>query len=529
MGAESSAQRRSSPADEPPQWTGAADPPSPGERAISPEVEWHTPVEEGAWSPADEGPHWSSVEEAPQPVIVTKAQPRKRSLSGNQAAPRAAPPGAQPADWALTLRCEANAKPRRTASKTRNRSYASPQCRPPSRATASPPPAAHHRPPPALRPILWGEPTRRPAQPPLAPAPSPPPYADRGGGTASPAPGGVGGSVPQRRVVRHDRSHSSDDAAALAKAMDTEAQPRQRRRRDSAAPTTPMRAPMRNFSPFRAGLASPAATRGRVPSPAPAASPSASKRFSAQSPRTRASEIQSERERGREGWEPGEWSLLRFWRGLSTGHCVCGCAQLYVDEMLAKRGNYQWLEQKHHFMQWLFPKETNGISGACAPTLTPRAARELARDPVCSDRVRAAQRMILDFYGIELLDESTGAVQRGPHFYDRMLNLATREHNYLRITRVLVSMGMLGRGAVQGPLVELLIEEVGVGGSLEGPLGRGALLRYWVPAVRGRAATGEQWQRRLRQRCREFGVAELSPDEVPESQYFRPGTKAALR
>jgi len=229
-----------------------------------------------------------------------------------------------------------------------------------------------------------------------------------------------------------------------------------------------------------------------------------------------------------ESWCSSEWSLLRFWKGQSTGSCVCGCARITVDEMLAKRGNYQWLEQKHHFMQWLFPKATNGVSGACAPTLTSRAAKALAADPACSSRVMNAYRMILDFWGLELLDEETGAVRKGPHCAERFRNIVAHEHNYLRITRVLVSMGMMGWTYLQGPLVELLIEETAPGGALEGALSRGALLRYWIPAVKGRYA-GETWQKRLRTRAKALGIPELSPDEVPESPYFRPGTKAAMR
>eukprot|EP00666_Eupelagonemidae_sp_cell4sb_P006730 gene6730-20712_t len=83
--------------------------------------------------------------------------------------------------------------------------------------------------------------------------------------------------------------------------------------------------------------------------------------------------------------------------------------------MLAKGGNYAWLEQKHHYVQWLFPKQTHGVSGACAPTLTPRVAKELARDAGCSARLVAAYALMLDFWGLELADEETGAVRPARH------------------------------------------------------------------------------------------------------------------
>eukprot|EP00756_Hemistasia_phaeocysticola_P036306 Hpha_TRINITY_DN16635_c0_g1::TRINITY_DN16635_c0_g1_i1::g.180132::m.180132 len=359
--------------------------------------------------------------------------------------------------------------------------------------------------------------------------------------------------APRPQARAHGRTQSSDDVLKSVTKPPT-AQPTASRRASCEPPAT-ARAP-NQFAPIQYGnrhcvvsegdrprsqpspfgvarrtgdLDLNGQIRSRIYSPAPtggySSPPPKPKDAAAAKP---VCEFQSERERDREGWHSSEWLLLRFWRGKSTGHCVCGCARITVDEMLAKRGNYQWLEQKHHFMQWLFPKATNGVSGACAPTLTTRAAKALSLDPSCSARVMNAYRMILDFWGLELLDEETGAVQRAPHCAERFRNIVVHEHNYLRITRVLVSLGMGGRIQLLGPLVELLIEEVAPGGALEGALSRGALLRYWIPAVKGKCA-GESWQKRLRQHARNLGIPELSPDEVPESPYFRPGTKAAMK
>lgn len=62
----------------------------------------------------------------------------------------------------------------------------------------------------------------------------------------------------------------------------------------------------------------------------------------------------------------------------------------------------------------------------------------------CRDRFKKSYALFLDFLGISLVDEGTGAVERTPNFADRFHNLSTRGHNFLRITRVLKCLGELG-------------------------------------------------------------------------------------
>eukprot|EP01062_Namystynia_karyoxenos_P009971 TRINITY_DN1352_c3_g1_i1.p1 TRINITY_DN1352_c3_g1~~TRINITY_DN1352_c3_g1_i1.p1 ORF type:complete len:681 (+),score=221.24 TRINITY_DN1352_c3_g1_i1:94-2136(+) len=206
--------------------------------------------------------------------------------------------------------------------------------------------------------------------------------------------------------------------------------------------------------------------------------------------------------------------LVRFWQGTGEADCVCGCARLSVDGILAKRGKYPWLEGKHHYVQWLFPKAVNGVSGATAPPLTAGDAAIMAADPECDRRLTKAYDMMLDFWGLELVDDSSGEVRKAPHWEERFANIEKHDHNYLRISRVLISLNMRGRRAMAGPLVELLLGEV-ADGNLPGA--RSSLLKYWIPCVKG--AEGQ----RLRQAARDRGLV------ADESPYFRSGCRAALR
>lgn len=65
---------------------------------------------------------------------------------------------------------------------------------------------------------------------------------------------------------------------------------------------------------------------------------------------------------------------------------------------------------------------------------------------------------MLDFYGIKLLDKS-GNVTRAPNWQERFQHLNESQHNYLRITRILKSLGELGYEAFKAQLVHLFLEE----------------------------------------------------------------------
>jgi len=53
--------------------------------------------------------------------------------------------------------------------------------------------------------------------------------------------------------------------------------------------------------------------------------------------------------------------------------------------------------------------------------------------------------MMLDFYGLQLVNRETGEVARAMHYAARYRNLTMAPHNNLRITRILTSLGHLAR------------------------------------------------------------------------------------
>lgn len=67
----------------------------------------------------------------------------------------------------------------------------------------------------------------------------------------------------------------------------------------------------------------------------------------------------------------------------------------------------------------------------------------IVADPVCLQRVVKSYCMMLDFYGFKLADEKTGAIERSDNWKKRFRNLCNSSHNWLRVTRIMKSLGEL--------------------------------------------------------------------------------------
>mmetsp|Transcript_37635 Transcript_37635/g.100098 ORF Transcript_37635/g.100098 Transcript_37635/m.100098 type:complete len:226 (-) Transcript_37635:117-794(-) len=152
----------------------------------------------------------------------------------------------------------------------------------------------------------------------------------------------------------------------------------------------------------------------------------------------------------------------------------------FVDNIHVKWfGRYDLLEQHHGYIQWLFPIREPGMNGESQP-LTSYEAEEMRGLPEVRERLIRSYRLMLDFYGMELLSE--GVVGRSMRYEERYLNLSVRGHNFLRITRIIKSLGELGLDHFQGALCQHFVHEVFVEKSL--PICKDSLVRYWIPVVK---------------------------------------------
>ncbi|XP_060766026.1 opioid growth factor receptor-like protein 1 isoform X1 [Neoarius graeffei] len=142
-------------------------------------------------------------------------------------------------------------------------------------------------------------------------------------------------------------------------------------------------------------------------------------------------------------------------------------------------GDYNKLEHDHSYIQWLFPIHEKGMNTCNA--LSDKEIKLFRRDEEVKKRLLTSYKLMLDFYGIELLSEETGEVKRAVNWKERFANLNGNPHNNLRITRILKCLGLLGFHHYQAPLVHFFLVETLVKGTLARV--KQSILDYFMFAV----------------------------------------------
>ena len=193
--------------------------------------------------------------------------------------------------------------------------------------------------------------------------------------------------------------------------------------------------------------------------------------------------------------DPAHDRNLRFYRN----ECKCVPDGDFVDVIHERWfGRHELLERHHGYIQWLFPLREAGMNFE-AQTLMRFEADAIRADDACRARVLRSYELMLDFYGMRLADKATGGIgRRAAGHAAQYENLNTSGHNFLRVTRILKSLGELGFAHYQQAWCEFFVGEVfGLGDeqSSDGhdespplPNCRDSLVRYWIPCVKDDSA-----------------------------------------
>jgi len=107
---------------------------------------------------------------------------------------------------------------------------------------------------------------------------------------------------------------------------------------------------------------------------------------------------------------------------------------------------------------------------------------KITTNPVCSKRFVTSYEMMLHFYGCRLKDPKTGELERHEGWKAQFKNLNTHAHNYLRITRILKSLGELGLEHYKKPFLEFFINEIWV--TKELPNCDSSCENFWVGTLK---------------------------------------------
>jgi opioid growth factor receptor-like protein len=128
--------------------------------------------------------------------------------------------------------------------------------------------------------------------------------------------------------------------------------------------------------------------------------------------------------------------LLDFYRGQATDSEGRRLSELWTwdDDSL---------EAVHDFIQWLFPLPEPSQFNPDAPLLTPEDIAAFRAEESLRANLRRSFERILSFLG--LAERTDGSIGEGPNFASRAADVwTTPNHNWLRITRILRSLTLLG-------------------------------------------------------------------------------------
>jgi hypothetical protein len=165
--------------------------------------------------------------------------------------------------------------------------------------------------------------------------------------------------------------------------------------------------------------------------------------------------------------------LVSFYRAEDTdsrGRTLADLWGFSVDE----------LEAVHDFIQWMFPLREPSAYNPNAPLLTSADIAAFRSDPVLRTNLRRSFEVFLAFVGLRYRD---GEVVDGPDFEEKRNIWRYPNHNWLRITRVLISTRTLDLEVESAAFFRYLSELK--------RSGRGEItdetFRYWSSAATGRS------------------------------------------
>nr|XP_032658173.1 opioid growth factor receptor isoform X2 [Chelonoidis abingdonii] len=157
---------------------------------------------------------------------------------------------------------------------------------------------------------------------------------------------------------------------------------------------------------------------------------------------------------------------------------------LLIDELLeAWQEDYETLEENHSYIQWLFPLREHGMNWRAKP-LTCKEIQAFKESKEVMQRFIRAYKLMLGFYGINLIDQETGEVRRAENWRQRFRNLDRFSHNNLRITRILKCLGEMGYEHYQVCLVKFFLTETLVFQTL--PNVKRSALDYFLFTIRNK-------------------------------------------
>ena len=149
-------------------------------------------------------------------------------------------------------------------------------------------------------------------------------------------------------------------------------------------------------------------------------------------------------------------TVVGFWRGEFPTE-----SGFYFDDIL--NFSYEAMESGHDYIQWVLPKREPSMFRSDIPTLKEEEIELFNTDSELKEKVNKMMHKVLDFYGMELKKDGLVVWQKpkeeGGNHNDPKWWIKHFNHNFLRITRMLISLRHLGHENVSKSVFKLLSTE----------------------------------------------------------------------
>jgi hypothetical protein len=175
------------------------------------------------------------------------------------------------------------------------------------------------------------------------------------------------------------------------------------------------------------------------------------------------------------GNRTAESPLVAFYRGDGRDHRGRSLSDIHLLD-------FDELEFHHDYIQWLFPLPEPSGANAEAPLLSSEDIAAFQSDDSLKEALLQSVRTMLRSYGLDVREGRPDVtIARGGHFAERRDVWLTRgNHNFLRISRMLRSLTLLG---LSGYASAFLASLEGIYGEASSIIGD-TTVEYWRRAVK---------------------------------------------